>query len=598
MGLAGELTTIGLAEVFQNLSFKHLSGTLTVKQGEERALIWLDEGRIRAVKLLSHEFDYVDIARRAEVAPAETLDQAANGKRRRTLKAFLTAGGGLDEERYDAAVEAAVEDEILPLFGWSQGTFEFAADKVNERNFDREQLGCAISLDPLGVAMEAARRHDEWESIAPYAPAESDLLVTVDGWRDDPELGAPMLHLLSLCDGTRTVADLIKESTLRRFDVVKVIAQSVEAGALEPATTERLRDLAARARIAGKINLAADRLEVAISLDGGDLKARCELVRLYEQAGRKNDAAREQLAVAGEQEERGDLQGALESLERASVLAPKDLDILERIFKVHEARGEKAFYIKAGRRLVEGLASQGMQEDALPLYERLLRENEDNAPLRESYVSCLLQLDDKPAALTHLRRLADTAFEKQLFEQALTHCRRIVELDPECKVAAGRVRDIQSGRAAARAASKRRHFALACVGVVAGLALGQLVREWRAQTDLQEAARAATTALSRDNTDAARAVAMRRYAAACLDHPLTRGGRFARETLRTLIEAEIERVGQLLKKGEDARTTADYEYRIGRAREVLANMDQVFLPDDLQKLWDEARDRFREQLSG
>ena len=198
MGLAGELTTIGLAEVFQNLAFKGLSGTLTLKQGEEKAMLWVEEGRIRALQLAGRDFDYLDIARRAEAAPAESLDQAGNGNRRRTLKAFLTAAGGFDEERFDGAVAAAVEEEILPLFGWTQGTFRFDEGKINERNFNREQLGCAIHLDPQAVAMEAARRHDEWDSIAPYAPGEKDLLLTVDGWREDFEMAAEATALLSL----------------------------------------------------------------------------------------------------------------------------------------------------------------------------------------------------------------------------------------------------------------------------------------------------------------------------------------------------------------------------------------------------------------
>ena len=103
MGLAGELTTIGLAEVFQNLAFNHLTGTLTLTAGERRAHIRFEEGRVAAARVAGAELDFVEIARQANAAPEEVLAKAGGG-RRRTLKAFLRGAGGFDEEAYDALV--------------------------------------------------------------------------------------------------------------------------------------------------------------------------------------------------------------------------------------------------------------------------------------------------------------------------------------------------------------------------------------------------------------------------------------------------------------------------------------------------------------
>ena len=50
MGFAGELTTIGLSEVFQNVAFNRLTGVLTVSERDRRASVYLEDGTIRAFR--------------------------------------------------------------------------------------------------------------------------------------------------------------------------------------------------------------------------------------------------------------------------------------------------------------------------------------------------------------------------------------------------------------------------------------------------------------------------------------------------------------------------------------------------------------------
>ena len=178
MDLAGKLSTLGLAEVFQNIAFNNHTGTLLLKHGAKKAWIGFDSGRIRASKVADEKLDYLDIARRSELASEEVLAKAAAG--RRTLKSYLLAAGELDESTYDATIAAYVQEAILPLFGWTRASFAFEEGKIKERIFDKEQLGCAVDLDPQGVAMEAARRADEWEGMEPYVPGDEDVLVLAD----------------------------------------------------------------------------------------------------------------------------------------------------------------------------------------------------------------------------------------------------------------------------------------------------------------------------------------------------------------------------------------------------------------------------------
>ncbi|MDH3591449.1 MAG: DUF4388 domain-containing protein, partial [Planctomycetota bacterium] len=397
MGLAGELSTIGLAEVFQNLAFNSHSGTLTLTEAARKARVCFEEGKIRAVKLEDESFDFVEIAAYAGAAPEETLERARTANRRRTVRAFLRAAGTFDEDAFDGMVAGYVQEALLPLFGWSSASFSFEEGKLKERVFGKELLDCNVQLDPLGVAMEAARRHDEWETIEPYVPKENQILVLAGG-APTGEMTKEQKLVLPLLDGTRNLGTVIEEAPVKKFEVFKAVAQLVEGAWLIPATAERLTDLALQAQTAGRVTLAAARLEMALELDPDDAEARRELVRLHERSGRKGDAAAALVRLAELQADRGDLAAAVEAYERATVLAPRDLDVLERVFELHGSLGNAALSVKAGRRLAEALVAQEMYEDALPLYERLLQGNEGNAALRESLAHCLVKCGDTAAA--------------------------------------------------------------------------------------------------------------------------------------------------------------------------------------------------------
>jgi len=594
MGLAGELTTIGLAEVFQNLAFNHHTGTLTLTEAERKARICFEDGRIRAIKVEDAEFDFLEIARHAQAAPTEILEKAAGARRRRTLKAFLRAAGGFNEEAYDAMVAGYVQEACLPLFGWASASFSFEPGKIKERVFGKEMLECAVDLDPTGVAMEAARRADEWESISSFVPREEQILVLAGPRPEDAT--AEEERLFGLLDGTRTLSEVVKEAPLKKFDVFKAVAGLVEAGFLMPATTERMLELAGQARAAGRVTLAAKRLEVCLEIEPDNVDACRELVRLYERSGRKYDAAKELTKLAALQNDRGDLQGALESYERAGVLAPKDLDVLERIFEMHTTLGNASQAVRTGRRLAEALVAAEAYEDALPFYERLLKGNERNAGLRESLAGCLLELGDGAQAAQHLLVVADRAYAQGEFEQALKFYRRVVQADPACGLAKERVEEIESGAARARQRFRKRHRLMVGVGLLLGLVLLQASREWFAQGALHTAQHAAVTALSRDHSDQPRLMVMHGYADVCNAYPWTRGAAEAAETLHALLLLEVARLTTAVEDAAKATTTAEIDFSLGRARKMLRGLERVAFPEDSRAHWERARDRLRRRV--
>ena len=98
MGFAGEITTIGLPELFRSISFNRLTGVLTVRAGGEESAIFFVEGRIRAH---TTEFDYESIALRSGSATPAAVEEARARGRRVTLKTALQAdrSAGFDADR-------------------------------------------------------------------------------------------------------------------------------------------------------------------------------------------------------------------------------------------------------------------------------------------------------------------------------------------------------------------------------------------------------------------------------------------------------------------------------------------------------------------
>jgi tetratricopeptide (TPR) repeat protein len=448
----------------------------------------------------------------------------------------------------------------------------------------------------MAVAMEAARRLDEWETIQEYVPTEKEILVHT-GVRPDMELPAHTDRLLPLFDGTRNLAAVLAEAKLKEFNLFKAVAALVGMGVLVPATAERVRELATQARTAGKITLAAQRLEVALKLDPTDLATRTELVLLHERAGRMYDAARELVKIAEMQTERGDLDGALESYERGAVLAPQDLDILERILGLHEQRGDQTRVLRVGRRLAEALVQQKMYEDALPLYERLLKNNEGNTALQEALAQVRLALKEPKKAAAHLLAVGDAAYERNDFRAARRVYKQVLQADERNVKAKERLQEIESGEAQARLDRRRRWRRLLAYGVVAAGVAYVGLREWYAQGALNTTHNATVTILARDNGERARADALERYAATARAYPYTHTSTLARETVHALLLAEIASIDGWLTQAANAENTAKIEFTLGRAESHLQRLDRIPFDGETRTHWDESRDRLRSRIA-
>jgi tetratricopeptide (TPR) repeat protein len=584
MGFAGELTTIGLSEVFQNVAFNRLTGTLTVSERDRKASVYLEEGVIRAFRPEGERpLDYVAIAERAHAASAETLRQASRRMRRRTLKEALRAIATFDEDRFDAAVQAALKEEIILLFSWREASFVFEEGRAQNGSFDREQLDAGVALDPHVVIVEAARRVDEWDAIAHQIRSETDIFLPAKALPEQAH--AAWREILSRLDGTADVRRLIDELPYGRFEILRHMAALSEQGHVVRAAPAQLCALARAAEEQKDLARAGRMLEAALAMEPSHLEARNELIRLYERAGRRPEAAGEYKKLGGAQEAAGDPAGALESYTKATALVPYDVEALERIAKIHEARGDAKEHMRAGLRLAEALSTQSLLDDALEVYKGLLAADQESVVLRESIAATYIKLHESKLAARELLYLAQRAWDKKDFDRALHYYRNVLAVDRECEEARKRIEEIERTRVSVRGRRRRRRAGFTILGLLLGGLLWQGTREWFAAESLHEASRASLGGLLRRRADDAVAEAIEAYARVSYEFPWTVGATRAEETVRALL------LDQLAAIRTEAASDAE------SADKRLRRLSRVKWPDDVKRLWAEGRDRALEDIA-
>jgi hypothetical protein len=123
------------------------------------------------------------------------------------------------------------------------------------------------------------------------------------------------------------------------------------------------------------------------------------------------------------------------------------------------------------------------------------------------------------------------------------------------------------------------------------------LREWYAQGALNTTHNATVTIFARDNMDPARADALKRYAETAAAYPYTHTATLARDTVHSLLLAEIARIDGWLAQATNAETTMQIEATLGRAESHLRRLDGIAYEGESRMLWDESRDRLRSRIA-
>ena len=245
MAIRGSLAEAGLPDVLQLLALGQKTGCLSVARSGEFGSIYFERGRVVHASLVNRKDRLGEQLLRAGAVDAADLraalaEQAADPSRR--IGELLLLRGAVDARALERQTRQQVEEAVLELFTWAQGTFSF------EPEVRVELPVTPLSLDPSMLLLEGARRADERARIAVQVPGRDVVFAlapnaprAADGTLDvaavvarlaaqEAELTSGETRVLPLIDGRRDVAQLADVACVVEFETMRALFLLCGAG--------------------------------------------------------------------------------------------------------------------------------------------------------------------------------------------------------------------------------------------------------------------------------------------------------------------------------------------------------------------------------
>ncbi len=437
MSFYGDLASIGLGDLLQNLEQGQRSGVLTISAGGEETLICLRDGKLAMLASSSRPF-LVDALVRHSMITQKQLDSAKSRRKgsRRSLGETLQTTGAISAEKLLSSAKAILTEDICSLLVRAEGSFRFREGEPPARIFDPEERRLEIRLAMNPVLLEAARRKDHWELVRKSIPTDTMHFVAVDKERlpdgiDHPEIAKQLLNRL---DGTRSVAEIVATFGVHSFLAHCVLAALVRERAVRSVDTD-------------------DLVRAAEDLKGSDPKRALTIVRrareneprhlellsleaeICEELGDRSGAAAATKVLAHIHLERGEKEFGRSLLERAVVLDPDDTALWEKSLglAIEEGRIEDA--IREGMSLVQLYRAPGLHSRAAEVIEKLLELDKESLELQLEWAHSRTAAGDSKAAVAELLKWGRGLVAKERYADAGRLFEGALDIEPGNEVA-------------------------------------------------------------------------------------------------------------------------------------------------------------------
>src|SRR6185436_16993670 len=472
MGIKGDVRSISLANVLQDLVTNEQTGTLAIRHKKDRQALylWFEKGALKLVglgnsqgpSLLNGLLALEKI--RADEAPTVTGRHTSEGGFIRGL----VKKGRITREDLKAACEHQMSEHLSDAFLWNEATFEFEEGEPDDRGFDVDQLDLEPRLAVEGAIMEAVRRADEWGETRKAILSQNEILVP-DPARLPKETEPTIRRIFALLDGERSLRDLQELTRLGQFMLLRAGALLIRSGACRPLSAadafERGRARAGKKEWDAALKMARYGLEHERKNTGLlELSLRCA-----EELQDHESAASFARQLASAQAESGALELAIKSYHKVLAHAPRDITAHERLFQTLLQLDLKLDALAAGEGLAAAYKKAGLPDKALAVYQQLVEKVGDHSELIESVAEMQRHLGDKGEAVKLYARLLERAMEAKNDQLSLDYCRTILKLDPRHEEARALRQSLETGQA--EKARQRRRLVRILSGTAIGLAL-------------------------------------------------------------------------------------------------------------------------------
>jgi len=291
MALEGSLQEVGLADILQLLSLGQKTGCLSVTDRSNFGYIYFEDGKVIYASVLNRPDRLGELLVRNDVISRDELSVAMKEQAERPgvrLGELLVEKGALNQDELHRWIQTQIEEAVYHLFTWEKGNFHFEPDQTPD-----QEGALLVSINADALLMEGARRVDELGLIEKKIPS-LDLVFALE--RDprgdeEVELTEDQEKLLGLIDGQRTVGEIVDQSGLVEFDVLKALFGLIQAGFVTQAgkkpsegeresgegTLQHHLKLGEAFYQSGMMEDATREFQRALELDGGNPQARLRM---------------------------------------------------------------------------------------------------------------------------------------------------------------------------------------------------------------------------------------------------------------------------------------------------------------------------------
>lgn len=472
MAFEGDLTNLGLADIFQTLGMNRQSGTLVVKVGDtERRFYFTDEGASLLTSRSARKFRLGNLlVGMGKITEADLKVAVLKQERAKETKLgdILLQTGIVKESDIKEACKYQAAEEIYDSFNWKSGKFQFL-EGANAGPQGGPGPFAEFFFGVTDIVMEAARRSDEFALNMQKIGDRGEFYVRKDPppLAEDPH-GRPAVLLHGMLDGSMDVAQVFEEFYLSPFDTSISFVKLIDAGLVFPMTPSQLQDaakpllekkeFARAARLLGRAAHHAPR-------DGLLLQS---LADAQAAAGAKKDAASSYMALGklyAEMEQRTE---CVEALRKAVGLDPRLEAAYELLMDAHAGLDQFDKAEDAAREAARMRSDDRDFEGALRILDRGLRFVPESQNLRLQHANCLLAMGRKEEGLKAMADIATAMEERKADRKTLLGVyRKLEQIDPENRQFQEKVQALVAGEKAREARKKFLRFAAVGGGIAA-----------------------------------------------------------------------------------------------------------------------------------
>ena len=478
MTVSGDLDTIDLADLLQNIQVHSRTGILALVSDDGSAKVFFRDGN---VALMTSD-GRVSLAERlvaTGMLGRRKFEAAAKKKGRRSTVEILIAARVLTEQALKEAAEEFLSEDIANLIAAAHGEFSFEEVALPGRGFDPDEAHLNLALPVAPLILEATRRVDHWAEIKKFLPSESMHFQVRTGARISEEIEDPELAdaIVAAMDGSLSVKEVADLFPHRRFHCYKLMADFVRDRVARPTGTEDLIELA---RAAEENDAVRSRVLVrrALEREPHHLELLAAEARLSEALDDDASAAAAQKLMAHLHIEAGHTDEAMRELERAKELTPTDQSLWERTFALALTQGRREDAIADGMQLVKLYRGPGLHSRAKEVLEKLQRVEPEDDQLHIELARCRVDCGESQEAVKQLARRGKTLIQKQDYAAARVMYEEALDIEPGNREASVSIEMIDKEIFIRRRERKRRLvrlFLTACgvaaMGAFAGIEL-------------------------------------------------------------------------------------------------------------------------------